>query len=226
MRVFFADLGDELFSLDRGLPWTFLRLSFNPGRNIRHYIEWRDPRLAKPLRYLLVCLALAAIALHLSGFDTQALAGIEEGFTDTTSDGVGEGVHALIVALSRLDLILPLAWLPATAMAVHRVYGDARINLAEAFVLGMYVLAQLSLVMAVLFVTVPHFVGPSAIGLLLVFLPPIYFAWVCAGYFDTERRRVLRATLASLTAFLALWVLVIAFVIAVVVVQPWWQGVA
>ncbi len=56
-REIWRDVVDGLFSTERGLPYTFATLWWKPARQARGYVETRDPRLLRPLRYLLLAVA-------------------------------------------------------------------------------------------------------------------------------------------------------------------------
>lgn len=141
-RVFFADVADELFSLDRGVPYTLGQLLLRPGPTIRRYIEQRDPRLTKPFRLVVICLALVAALGHLAGLDTGLPAGLEGAPPDQDSTG-GAFRAAMAAVTNNFDLVLVLCWVPAIAAGVQSLYKPYQLNYAEVFVFGLYTLPQM-----------------------------------------------------------------------------------
>ncbi len=102
-RTFLGEIVDEVFSLDRGLPWTFRELLRHPGTVIRRYVEWRDSRLTRPLRYLLVALALAAIAFHLLEISGAGVSKFEAGFKRVNDDAAAAAIA--VGMLKHFDLL-------------------------------------------------------------------------------------------------------------------------
>ena len=61
MAHFWQDFSDEVLSVDRGVPWTFRRMTVNPGAAIRDFVVDRNARMTRPLRYFLIGFALYAL---------------------------------------------------------------------------------------------------------------------------------------------------------------------
>lgn len=141
-RVFFNDVAGELFSLDRGVPYTLGQLLLRPGPTIRRYIVERDPRLTKPFRLVVICLAVLAALGHLTGLDAGMTAGLEG--TPQDQDSTGGAFRAAIAAVANnFDLVLVLCWVPAIAAGVQSLYKPYQLNYAEVFVFGLYTLPQM-----------------------------------------------------------------------------------
>lgn len=110
-----AEIGEEFFSLERGLLHTFLSLSRAPGETMRRWVVHRDARLTRPVRYFVVMVALALLLEWSASLlppvalpDTPPTANTAPlpqdsprtptdsyatGFAKGLSEGLGEGAH-------------------------------------------------------------------------------------------------------------------------------------
>ena len=212
LQSFAHAVSDELFNLHRGLVGTFLALWRRPGTTIRRYIEWRDPALTPPLRYLIVSLAVSALAGHLLGYQS----GFAEGAT-RAAESEAMDTERLKELISQFWLWL--AALPALAVALERAYRST-INSAEALAFSSYAIAQISLGFLGLLtiaekLPIPR--GGSAEGAVfvsLIALAPVYFILACHGYFRREGFGLGRAVAATVYALmlLALFTMAVLFV--------------
>lgn len=139
-----AEIGDEVFSLDRGLPHTLLGLARSPGGTAWRYIVDRDARLTRPFRLALVMIAIGALVLHLSGAGAEFLAGLQDGARDPSGDNADDALpRVLALIFGRFDLLLVLCWVPAVAAAFGAAFAPLRPNPAEAVAFALYTLAGL-----------------------------------------------------------------------------------
>jgi len=106
-RVFFNDVAGELFSLDRGVPYTLWQLLRRPGPTIRRYVELRDERLTKPFRLVLICLALAALVLSFTPLSQQFLKSAATTPTDPSdaSNAFSAALTSVVPTVPRSALI-------------------------------------------------------------------------------------------------------------------------
>lgn len=144
-RVFFQDLAEELFSLDRGIPYTLWQLLTRPGSTTRRYIETRDRRLTKPFRLALLSLALVLVFGESNVVDFGH--GLLVGLTGADEAGqAGRSASVVSATVAQLNAYLHLAliacWVPVVAAAMQRSHGRWGLNSAEAFVFGLYTLPQ------------------------------------------------------------------------------------
>lgn len=199
-RVFFNDVADELFSLDRGAPYTLAQLLWRPGPTVRRYIEQRDPRLTKPFRLVLICLAVAALILHLSGISDGYRQGMNSDAGAAIGDAAGLSFRlALGVFFEKFDVMLVLCWVPAVAASMQWVYRKHALNTAEAFVFGLYTLALLIVLMQPLIWLMGYTGAIHWFAILLIICWPMAFP--AHGYFRPEAeplRRALATTMLSL----------------------------
>lgn len=217
---FLREVGDELFRGDRGLPWTLAQLLVRPGWVVRRYLDTRDPRLTRPLRVALFCIATAALVLHFAGalesFNAGFLAGAAEAGGPDGSPGVLPQAGSAF--FGRFDLVLVLCWLPAVAGALQRVYPGYALNFAEAFVFGLYTLSLVIMVLTPLMLLQMD----ARLWLSLVLLVPIgVLAYAAFGYARPEGHGVARALGAALLGWtftallmaiaLALWAAFLVF---------------
>ena len=166
-RDLLAQVADELFRTDRGLPWTLGQLLTRPGWLIRRYLEHRDARAMPPFRLALACLGVAALVLHLFGglaeFGAGFAAGVASGGPPGGTTTAMQSAGALV--FGRFDLMLVLVWVPAVAAALRQAYPGLALNFAEASVFGLYTLA-ITLLLFTLLSLLPHS-GATWLGLVV-----------------------------------------------------------
>jgi|CXWL01.1.fsa_nt_gi hypothetical protein len=207
-RTLAADAADEFLSLDRGLPWTLAQLLRHPGPAIRGYIERRDPRMTKPLRLVIIVLAVIAVVYHLTGFADGFQAGFRRvDMSNETDLRQTAPLLAMAAFLRHLDMVALACWVPAVAAAVQRRYPNPGLNHAEAAVFGMYTLtlAALWTQFAILLI---ELLGRTDVTLMLLALTwPI--AHAAYGYFKPEYPSYWRAISCALLALVCLVVMLL-----------------
>jgi Protein of unknown function (DUF3667) len=185
MRAFWHDVGDEVFSLDRGLLWTAWRMTRRPGSLIRHYVVDRESRTTRPLRFFLIGFALMALAFQYAGAADATIDGVREGMQ--RGGGRGSAItDAVIVVLRHIQWLLLCIALPVLAGALRLVFRRFDPNFAEMWVFGLYLMGEVWLVWAVL-VTLSSFAGLPGLLYLLLVVPPLTLIAACLGYFDGGR---------------------------------------
>lgn len=174
-----AEIADELFSLDRGLPHTVLSLARSPGATAWRYIHLRDPRLTRPFRLALVVLAAAALLLHFSGAGAEFQAGVQDG---ARGESRGEDALARVLGLlfARFDVALVLCWVPAVAYGFQAAFAGLRPNFAEAVAFSLYALAGLVPVQLALLLGLPM-LGVQPLWSMLA-VPLLWLGWAGYGY--------------------------------------------
>ena len=206
-RVFFADVADELFSLDRGLPYTLGQLLARPGLTIRRYIVERDPRLTKPFRLVVICLAIAAALVQLTGLGAGLASGLHQGYS-ATQDSTGGAFRAAFATFTdHFDLVLVLSWVPAIAAGVQSLYKQYQLNYAEVFVFGLYTLPQMLIWLVPLFV-LDYWTG-DAPGWMLPALAMVPVILSAHGYFRPDGEPLWRAFLCAFFATFSLVILML-----------------
>lgn len=209
VRSVFAELADELFSLDRGLPYTVFCTLRSPGATARRYVEQRDPRLTRPFRLALVVLAVCALVLHSGGQSEQFLAGLADGLRGGSGSGGRDGlVAAMSTLFARFDLMLVACWVPAVALAFMTAPIQPTPNFAEATAFSLYVLAGLLPLQLALLLCLPALGLQPLWGLLALPLP--WLGWAVRGYLSPAGvgiASVLRIALLAMVASLLLMLL-------------------
>ena len=174
-----AEVADELFSLDRGLPHTLLSLARSPGAAAWRYIHLRDPRLTRPFRLALLVLAAAAVLLHFSGASADFQAGVQDG---ARGESRGEEALAQVLGLlfARFDVALVLCWVPAVAYGFQAAFAGLRPNFAEAVAFSLYALAGLVPLQLALLLGLPM-LGLQPLWSMLA-VPLLWLGWAGFGY--------------------------------------------
>ncbi|HET9484991.1 MAG TPA: DUF3667 domain-containing protein [Xanthomonadales bacterium] len=229
-RRFFADLVDEVFSLDRGLPWTFAMMFRDPRAVVRGYVDGDDARATRPLRYFLV----VAIGVTLLGqlLDPtprktagEVVAAIERDLAAqrqaegpplrSASHRAGYALGARMTIWSRYytDRIL-LALMPFLAAGLFIAFARQRFNFAEHWVVAMYAVAQLYLVGGIA-ARMSARLDPVAMAAVVAGVAALYL-WICASVYDGRAVSKLARALAAL--LLAAFLLALAAVVYALIV--------
>jgi hypothetical protein len=206
VRAFGEHIADELFSLHRGMPWTFWQLVANPGATLRAYVDWRDPRVTRPVRYFLVALALLGATAWLADLGVKTEQGFDAAYRASEGPALAPppSAPALRLAfdlLARPVVIALLTLLPAFAAAIERVFRTSGINLAESYAISTFVISQVAAMLALLMALGE--VMPSELLVLevvLLALILVYPIGAIRGYFRDERRAAARAVLVFVVA--------------------------
>lgn len=193
-RVILAEVAEELFGLDRGLPFTLGQLLRHPGSSVRRYVELRDPRLVRPFRLAVGALAFAALAFALGGAEGAFSEGFRAGFEGTQGvDRAPAPGGALDWLLAHLQWLLLIVWVPATAEAINRAYRPLGLNLAEQCAIALYGFVPTLLVSGIaVLLPLPSLPTASPLGLLPALLPSLWAAWVIHRYARPEQLSALR----------------------------------
>jgi hypothetical protein len=205
-QVFFTDVADELFSLDRGVPYTLGQLLLRPGPTIRRYVIERDPRLTKPFRLVVICLAIFTAVGHIAGLDTALPTRFQGAPPDQDSTG-GAFRAAMAAVTGNFDLVLVLCWVPAIAAGVQSLYKQHRLNYAEVFVFGLYTLPQM-LVWLLPMAILVAWTGDAPVWMLpTLTMTPVMLS--AHGYFRPEGEPLWRAFMCAIYAAFSLVVLMV-----------------
>ncbi len=220
MAAFWRDFGDEVLSLDRGLPWTFMQMLLRPGLLVRRYVLDRDARVVRPLRYFLIGFALLAVSAQISGAAGAALHGFERGFTQ--QNGAGPESAAIVAVLSQVQWLLLGIGMPAMAAALLRLNHAQQPNFAEMWVLSMFVTGHSLLLWAL-----PMLLGeqmPAIVLPLMLLVPPFWFVSTATGYFTGSlAARIFRALLAMMLAAVLMILFLLGCIAITSVVLRFWS---
>ncbi len=219
MAAFWRDFGDEVLSLDRGLPWTFWQMLVRPGATVRRYVQQRDARVVRPLRYFLIGFAVLALFSQITGAGSAALGGFERGFTGAHGPGPEGG--AILAVMSQVQWLLLGTCMPAMAYALYRLYRVHGPNFAEMWVLAMFVTGHCLLLWALPITLGDHL--PAFLFVLMSLLPPGWFVATAVGYFPGPLgARFVRALAAmALAGFLMLLFLIACVAVTSIVLRVW-----
>jgi hypothetical protein len=207
MGGFWRDVADEVFSSDRGLPWTAWRLTVDPGGTIRAYVMRRDPKVTRPLRYFLVGFAVAVLLFQ----SVNNLVSTEH--VVRIIFGSGAGATALWAVFQHMLWLTLVTVVPAIACGLRIAYASDRPTFAEMWVFAVYVSGHLLIIMgftlwALLFGLTDGSLRGAIAAIMMVCLPPLYLIATCLGYFPHpgawRAARALFATVLSYAMSLAL----------------------
>lgn len=223
-RVILAEVVEELFSLDRGLPFTLWQLIRRPGASVRRYVEWRDARMVRPFRLTLFALAFAALALTVAGVEGEFAQGFHAGLSDTRGDATMlEQGGALQWLLAHMQWLLLIVWVPASAEAINRAYRPLALNLAEQCAIALYAFVPILVLAGVgVLLPLPSVSEPMPLATLPVLLPSLWAAWVVHRYARPEQLSVARMPVFILLQWLCAGVLLLLAATLTVVIDLFW----
>lgn len=188
-RHVLGEVAEELFSLDRGLPFTLWQLVRHPGSSVRRYVEWRDPRMTRPFRLAIGSLAFAALAFTQAGVDGDFAEAFRAGMNETRPEARPEAEGgALAWVLAQLQWLLLIVWVPATAAAINRAYRRLGLNLAEQCTIALYAFVPILLGYGIaVLLPLPGASANALLPALVSLLPSLWGAWVMHRYARPER---------------------------------------
>ncbi len=170
------DLADGLFSFERGLPYTFATLWWKPATQARRYLATRDPALIRPLRYLLVAVAVYSAL-------TWALLSQFADFAELGATGQQVAQTELVL---RHAAWLVLLILPLIALLMRVLAWRSPLRFIDALVLLAYAQAQVLLGQALLVVPVAVF-GSNLLAQIVGTLISLYMVFAIATFIPTRR---------------------------------------
>ena len=135
LRNILAEAGDEFLSWDRGLLGTVSALCTRPAAVARAYLFERSRRYVRPLRYLVVSIALSVLASWIV-LDQQGMRGRLGASAKVQQEGSLLLEHAAILTL----LVLPFV-----AGAMRLLFHGLRVRYVDALVVLAYSQAQVNL---------------------------------------------------------------------------------
>ena len=225
-RSILSEVAEELFSLDRGLPFTVIQLLRRPGSSVRRYVEWRDPRMVRPFRLTLVALAFAALSFAHAGVEGEFANGFQEGAADAgAAADATQRNGALAWLLAHLQWLLLIVWVPATAEAINRAYRPLGLNLAEQCAIALYAFVPTLLLAGIgVLLPLPGVTREAvpALSLLAAALPSLWLAWVVHCYARPERLSAARMPALVLLQWLFAVVLLLFAAMTTLLIDLFW----
>ncbi len=165
LREIVVEARDELLQWDRGFPGTARWMLVDPKQVIRSYLWQRSNRFTKPLRYLLVCVA---IGLLMDWLIHQKLALNSILAPDTQLDNF----------LLQHTAVLQLLLLPLMALVLRLMFHGLRLRYVDALIALCYTQAQINLIGAGIIPLVALLPGDRAIVTATSLLMVCYSLWI------------------------------------------------
>lgn len=187
LREVFDEINEEFFSLDRGLPGTFLRLCWRPREVIRAYLDERSRRFTRPLRYLLIAIALSLLVGWLAYDHFGAVFVLGE-----TERRIRESEW-----LVEHSALLTLLFLPLLAVVIRLCFFGLNVRYIDALVTLGYTQAQVHLFSLILPIWHAS-VGNRWIDLPVTGLVLAYLVWAWSSVADGPLWRRLPAAVLAL----------------------------
>jgi hypothetical protein len=207
VRGILTHLVTDAFDLNRGLLFTAVALFRRPGEAVREYVSGATVRYTNPVKYLVVCVALAVFATIQVGATGEIAGGFAEGAGER---GAMEAQRVTEV-LDRYMNVLMAAAVPFMAAASRLFFRRARLNYAEHLIFNLYVYAQQSLLflpfVPLMALRTPGLKALPMLAYSLAML--VYYAWAATSFFGERRASgVLRSAATQLVGAAAYFVVV------------------
>jgi hypothetical protein len=227
MAAFWRDFSDEVLSLDRGLPWTFWQLLVRPGWLVRLYVDRRDPRVSRPVRYFLLGFVLLALMMG-----SRSPKGASDSLESIIRSGFGDagGGAAVWTVLEHPVLLALVTIVPATASGLRLAYARHAPTFAEMWVFAVYVIAQVFVYWSLIgigevWLGERNAEAGAILPPIILVLPVACLMATCLEYFpEPGLGRVLRASLATLMALALTYGLVAAILVAAFQLGKHWPA--
>ncbi|HEX2189067.1 MAG TPA: DUF3667 domain-containing protein [Longimicrobiaceae bacterium] len=205
VRGIFAHLVTDAFDLNRGLLFTAVALTVRPGAAIRDYVDGATARYTNPVKYLVVCVALAVFASVQVGVTRDMAGGFAEGM-GAESAAVAERIGEV---LSRYMNVIMAAAVPFMALYSRALFRRSGLNFAEHLIFSVYVYAQQSLLFLP-FLPLTMYGATKDWGMLgYTAAIAAYYAWAAAGFFRERWRSAMPRALGVLALGTVTYYLVI-----------------
>jgi hypothetical protein len=206
----------DVLNLDHGLLFTALELTRRPGNAVREYVQGRRVRYTGPVKYFVLCVALATFASTQLGVVDEMAAGVVH--------GMGNGVPITITVeqasgfMSQWMTLFMALGVPFTAAVTRMLFRRAGMNYAEHLAFNLFLYAHQSLMLAVTLLAATFMEpvqGVLTIGWMV--LAAAHFAWACTRFFAMRARRAVPLGVLGMFLGTVLYLLSASFVVGVAV---------
>jgi hypothetical protein len=180
LRPLLRQAADDAFNLDQGLLHTVIALTRRPGPMVREYLSGRTRPYTNPVKYLIICAALATfVSLSLGYVEAQFEATIvAPAETDEITD-------QLIDWSRRYFNLLVILGVPLLAVFSRLVFRGAPYNFTEHLIFNVYVYAHLNLAFVISLPIWSLLSGNLWLyAQLYLLLIVVYYVWVCRQFFE------------------------------------------
>lgn len=185
-----AGIRDEFTQWDRGLIGTFLAMAWKPAAVARAFLQDRDPRYAKPWRYLIFSIVVNVAA---TWFVLDQL-GMRERLGLRAEHG------AQIAFILDNAAVLTLLILPLAAAAMRLLFVGLRVRYVDALVVMFYAQAQSNLY-SLLALASLALLGSNVADIPITIFVVLYMLWAWASFATGPWwRRILAAVLTLIAA--------------------------
>ena len=153
-RISFKSIGEailEALNLERGIGFTVKELIVRPKEMLEDFLFNDRSKYTKPLTLLLLVVAGATfVSLKVLPLDQALIDAVRE---DKLMQQIPESLRGIFVQipvlLQQYFNIFFMSSLPAVSLATYLIFQDARLNLAEHFIINIYVFCIQTLIFIV-----------------------------------------------------------------------------
>lgn len=153
-RISFKSIGVailEALNLERGIGFTIKELILRPKEALEDFLFNDRSKYTKPLALLLLTVAIATfISLKILPLDQELIEAVrEDDFMQQLPESLRSIFLQIPILLQQYFNIFFMSSLPAVTLATYLIFQDARLNLAEHFIINIYIFCIQTLIFIV-----------------------------------------------------------------------------
>ena len=126
------DIPHSVFHVDKGLPYTFIQLTTNPGKALLEYLKGKRVKFFKPFAYVIILSTISSLFLKL--------------FTNEISI---KQQNNFITILSKYPSLLIFILIPVVSI-ISWIIIKSKLNYWEHFVIHTYLAAQINVILIIM----------------------------------------------------------------------------
>lgn len=127
------DIPHSVLHIDKGLPYTFFRLSINPGKALLEYLNGKRVSFFKPFAYVIILSTISSLFIKIASKDTHVN-------TDKN----------IFFLFTHYPSLLIFALIPLVAFISWLVFIKQKLNYWEHFLMHTYLAAQINIILMIL----------------------------------------------------------------------------
>ena len=127
------DIPHSVLHIDKGLPYTFLQLSTNPGKTLLDYLKGKRVRFFKPFAYVIILSTISSLFIK-----------------KISKDAPVETSNTILTLFSQYPSILIFTLIQLVALISWFVFRKRQFNFWEHFLVHTYLAAQINIILIIL----------------------------------------------------------------------------
>lgn len=142
----------EIVNFERGIFYTIKALAFYPGSAIREFLFENRNKLMKPIKFLVVSVAVSAVVTHYCmPSDTDILESVKAQLAQyKLPENIAATFEKVQVMSKKYPSVLAVLSVPFLALISFYMFSKKQFNFAEHLILNSYLLAFMNIISIVL----------------------------------------------------------------------------